>query len=247
MAVLDYHGPVVAFDLDDTLFRERDFCRSGFRYLCDPESYRIFTGDSYPSDEQLEILVGEMDRELKERRNPFSPFESFFKPLVESQGIEWDLGHHISAYRSHLPNSLKMDTEIKETLNSLKEKGIRMALITDGRSVTQRRKIEALGLYEFFSPEMILISEETGHDKLSSREMFASVVRNFPEAKEFFYVGNNPRKDFYNPNLMGWTTIQIPYHQDEVNPQAPPPSPIHAAKINVSRFNEILNYIQYHI
>ncbi len=41
-----YHGPVVVFDLDDTLIRERDFCRSGFKaiagYLIDKYGEKRF-------------------------------------------------------------------------------------------------------------------------------------------------------------------------------------------------------------
>lgn len=243
MAEINYHGPVVAFDLDDTLFRERDFCRSGFRYLCNPDLYKVVDSPDYPTKEQLEPLVREMDAELKERRNPFIPFEKAFSPIAAKAGIDWDLLSHIAAYRAHIPTSLKLDVEIKETLETLAAKGVRMAIITDGRSVTQRHKIEALGLDSFVAPEMILISEESGFEKLESKEMFASVVRFFPEASTFFYVGNNPRKDFYFPNIMGWTTIQVPPHPDDVHPDVAPPSEFHAPALHIDNFKELLNFI----
>ena len=237
MVDINYHGPVVAFDLDDTLFRERDFCRSGFRYLCNPDVYKVPSVSPYPSDSELEDLAREMDRELSERRNPFSPFEEFFKPRI-AEG-SFDLTDHIQAYRNHLPDRLNFADGVPETFRELVRKGIRMALITDGRSGTQRRKIEALHLSDFISSDLIFISEETGFDKYSM-EAFAHVVRAFPEASEFYYVGDNPRKDFYFPNLLGWTSVRVPYHPDNVHPQADPPSPLHEAHISVSNFSEIL-------
>lgn len=236
MSEITYHGPVVAFDLDDTLFRERDYCRSGFRFLCDPDRHMVSGAQPYPPKGELDSLYVRMDRELTARRNPFIPFEEFFRPLVERNGEEWNLQAHIDTYRSHTP-SLTLDENVSETLESLATRGIRMALITDGRSLTQRRKIEALGLEKYFAPEMILISGETGHEKTDSKEMFARVVRHYPEAKSFQYVGNNPRKDFYFPNLMGWTTFQVPPHPDDVHPDIEPPTPLHAASVKLKNFD----------
>lgn len=117
-----------------------------------------------------------------------------------------------------------------------------MAIITDGRSNTQRRKIEALGLRRYVAPDLILISEETGHDK-HSKEMFAEVVRHFPEAATFWYVADNPRKDFYHPNLMGWNTAKVPYDPDNVHPFVEPESPLHAPKIKLNNILSLLQYI----
>lgn len=242
MSDINYHGPVMAFDLDDTLFRERDFCRSGFRFLCSPESYRIEGINPYPSQAELDSLAEAMDRELTERRNPFVPFEDFFRPFVEKGGAEWNIKPHIDAYRSHSP-SLELDAEVRSTLEFLASRGVRMALITDGRSVTQRQKIKALGLERFFAPEMILISGETGHEKTDSKEMFAQVVRFYPEARGFFYIGNNPRKDFYFPNLMGWTTLQVPPNPDDVHPDIEPPTPLHAPSLKLKNFDYLCSLL----
>lgn len=239
MAEIGYHGPVVAFDLDDTLFRERDFCRSGFRMLCDPSRHKVAVEGPYPSKEELERLRTEMEKALVSGDNPFDIYEEFYR----SKAIDWDLGRHIAAYRSHRPASLTLAEGVRKTLDLLTKKGVRMALITDGRSLTQRNKIEALGIAGYFHPDLILISEETGHSKTESKEMFATVVRLFPEASRFLYVGNNPLKDFYYPNILGWTTLQAPSHPDDVHGDIAPPSPIHAPSVKLESFTQLLNYI----
>lgn len=243
MSTIDYHGPVVAFDLDDTLYREREFCRSGFRYLTDPSRHKVSSLDPYPSSEKLYELYTAMDRELTARRNPFVPYETFFKSLLPESGSEFDLFSHITDYRAHVPDFLPFAEGVEETLEYLQQAGIKMALITDGRSVTQRRKIQALRLERFFPDEMILISEETGHEKKDSKEMFATVVRHYPEASSFTYVGNNPLKDFYFPNLLGWMTVMVPYDEDNVPLLVDPPTPLHAPAKTIDHFNEIIKLL----
>lgn len=239
----NYHGLVVAFDLDDTLARERDYCRSGFRYLCDPDRYRVFEVGAYPTRDDLRTLEEEMDRRLTAGENPFDPFDKYFGALASERGEKWYLKKHIEAYRNHVPTGYTLAEGVADTLNALSERGVRMAVITDGRSNTQRRKIEALDLNRFMAPEMILISGETGFEKTHSKEMYSMVVRNYPEASRFYYVGNNPLKDFYHPNLMGWTTIGVGPHPDDVHPDAVAPSELHKPQIRLERFQDLPNYL----
>ena len=205
----NYHGPVVVFDLDDTLFRERDFCRSGFRFLLDNIRNRL---DFVP-----EGLFERMDRALCERRSPFDCFEAELKPLFESAGKEWDLAALITAYRNHSPR-INLSDGVVALLNSLRERGVVTGIITDGRSSTQRNKFRALNLNEFIDESNLIISEETGFDK-TSPEPFSFFVRKYPEARKFLYVADNPEKDFFQPNLLGWTTVMVPENGDNVHPR----------------------------
>jgi FMN phosphatase YigB (HAD superfamily) len=55
--------------------------------------------------------------------------------------------------------------------------------------------------------DVVLISEETRHAKLdpyNSEELKRRV-----EASEYWYVGDNPRKDSAAPNAMGWRTVGV--------------------------------------
>lgn len=238
-----YQGPVVAFDLDDTLFREREFCRSGFRFLCDPARYKVIKDYDGVRPESLQNLTAEMESLLTARQNPFDAFENFFKPLALQKGEIWNLDRHIQVYRNHVPSSLELLPGVKEILDSLQKRGVKMALVTDGRSTTQRIKIKSLGLDKYIAPDMIFISEETGFDK-HNREMFASIVRAWPEARCFYYIGDNPLKDFYYPNLLGWKTILVPYDEDNVHPLSEAPSPLHEPAATITDLNDILQIIE---
>lgn len=200
----NYHGDVVVFDLDDTLFRERDYVRSGFRLIQNVID-RLLPG--------LSQIFDEMESALNRRDNYFDILERF----LISQGKDKELLKTlISEYRKHIPDSLDLTPGAGELLGYLSDNRIRLGIVTDGRSVTQRAKIKSLGLERFVEPDNILISEETGADK-SLPDNFRHFVSRYPEAKRFFYLGDNEKKDFIMPNLLGWITVKVPYNSDNVH------------------------------
>lgn len=191
---ITYHGPVVAFDLDDTLYSERDFVASGMRAA----------GDMLAAKYGRSVAWGEMLVAAFERgANAFDSIDSELRRFGSSTAEE--LPALLDAYRFHTPE-IALRADARRLLDALQQKGVRMALITDGRARTQRAKIEALGLNTYIAPDCIFISEEVGAEKISGEAM-AAVVRMFPEASGFTYIGDNPAKDFYAANRLGWRTI----------------------------------------
>ena len=67
----------------------------------------------------------------------------------------------LQIYREHKP-AIALSEETVEVLEALKKESHVLGLITDGRSLTQRNKIKALGLDKYIESSLILISEETG-------------------------------------------------------------------------------------
>jgi putative hydrolase of the HAD superfamily len=78
-----------------------------------------------------------------------------------------------------------------------------MSLITDGRSITQRNKLKALNIETYFNN--IIISEEINSEKPS--ELNYRKVMSLDVNKKYVYIGDNPTKDFYTPNILGWISI----------------------------------------
>ena len=78
-----------------------------------------------------------------------------------------------------------------------------MSLITDGRSITQRNKLKALNIDNYFNK--IIISEEINSEKPS--ELNFKKVMNVEDQSRYVYIGDNPVKDFFIPNLLGWISI----------------------------------------
>jgi putative hydrolase of the HAD superfamily len=90
-------------------------------------------------------------------------------------------------------------------LAQCKELQIPMAVITDGRSITQRNKIRALKIEELFSD--LLISEEFGTAKPDERN-YRYFENKYPN-RQFYYFGDNTSKDFIVPQKLGWTSICV--------------------------------------
>lgn len=235
----NYHGDVVVFDLDDTLATERDYVRSGFQLIKRELSSR------YP-DVDFKALPFRLNTFLNARKPYFNLLEEILRQNIPElkktpEKLSNLIKELIDHYRSHIPNpqAYSLRSGVKETLEALRSHGIVTALITDGRSITQRCKIEALGIERFIAPENILISEETGFDK-TSPENFSEIVRNFPEAKRFFYIADNPQKDFIMPNILGWISCLAPLDFDNVHEYEEPADILKGPAYKMKDFTTIL-------
>ena len=180
---------VVCFDLDDTLYKEIEYLFSGFRKVAETIEQRTGTRDVFRHMCQLR----------QEGENVFETLEK------ECAGVV-DKAEMLKIYREHQP-SVSLSEGAEELLDSLKEKGCILGLITDGRSVSQRNKIEALGLYRWFKNKDILISEEFGCEKPDER-LYRYFEDRYPGCRHY-YVGDNIEKDFVAPNRLDWETIGI--------------------------------------
>ncbi len=187
---------VVGFDLDDTLIPEVLFLKSGIRHIAG------WIYERHPGLDPQRVIAC-MDTAVLTRRNHYSALEC----LIEKAGLTGRIciKEVVDEFRNHKPDPeiYHVFPSIVETLYKLKKEGTAMVLITDGRSTTQRNKIEAAGLYRFFDNENIFISGETGFDK-TNPDNFLSVMRKYAGAKEYHYVGDNPKKDFLHPSRLGW-------------------------------------------
>ena len=179
---------MIAFDLDDTLYKERDFLASGRRAVT-----RKFAASLGLKPEELyDLMMVAAD-----------PFDC----LVERSGGTISIPQILDTYRNHLPE-IALDRSTEYVLKTLKDRGEQLAIITDGRAVTQRNKIAALGLERFVDSEAIIVSEEIGAEKTSPLP-FQILMQRFPAAAPFTYVGDNPAKDFIHPRQLGWRTVML--------------------------------------
>lgn len=182
---------LIAFDLDDTLYKERDFVASG----CEAVARRVAETGKLSVEEARAILC-----------DSAITAEGFDRLAEATDGI-LGLKDILDTYRYHSPE-ISLPKESEDVLEELLRRGHTLALITDGRTATQRGKINSLGLNRFFDQRNIIISGETGADKHQPIPFSLAEERN-PDEEERVYVGDNPAKDFHHPNLMGWRTIRL--------------------------------------
>jgi len=174
----------VVFDLDDTLYNEIDFLKSAYNTIAQDLDPREWKG-----------LLAKM---LSRYRNGVDVFAW----LTEHYSVSKD--ELLIIYRSHLPNIMPFDG-VMDAMLKIRDKGGSLGILTDGRSLTQRNKIDALGLTKIM--DYIGISEELGTEK-PSPENFRHVETHF-KLDKYYYIGDNLKKDFVAPKAMGWKTIGI--------------------------------------
>ncbi|MDY6324414.1 MAG: HAD-IA family hydrolase [Catonella sp.] len=176
----------VIFDLDDTLYPEKDYIRSGFKavaeYLGDLSAY----GEMYKRFEAGKMAI---DSYLEDRGK--------LSLKEECIGI----------YRGHKPK-LSLYPGVYELLRSLRDRGVKLGIITDGRSDGQRNKIAALGLNDLVDD--IIVTWELGGPQFSKPCDIAFRIMEMRwklPFEQMVYIGDNIAKDFHAPRQLGMRTI----------------------------------------
>ena len=188
---------VIVFDLDDTLYSEKQYVHSGFKYLA------LIIQQLFSIDVEDDLL-GAFTRNEKD----------VFSFIIDKYNLPATLKSHlVLAYRYHQPN-LTLCKTVKLTLDSLKQLDKPMYLITDGRSLTQRLKINALDIKHYF--KKIYISEEVGAEK-PSIQSFMDIKKAEINSK-IVYIADNPKKDFIAPRQLGWDSIGLKNEKIRVHP-----------------------------
>jgi putative hydrolase of the HAD superfamily len=188
----------VIFDLDDTLFDEIDFCRSGFRAAA---QHIASLSDAHSADDVFAALW---------KSSVTGDHGSTFNVALAALGIPYDngmIGKLVEIYRTHTP-TLTLPPESRATLENLKDR-YTLGLLTDGFLPTQRLKVQALGIEHYF--KAILYTEELGREfwKPSPRGFEMLLGRLDARAEQTVYVADNETKDFIAPNRLGLLTIQL--------------------------------------
>ncbi len=185
----------VVFDLDDTLYLERDYVRSGFEHVGIYAEKELGIPNFAECAWSL-FLAGH-------RGNTFDKILQEQKIDRERSKVEY----LISLYRSHSPD-IRLLPDALHCIKALQEK-VQLAIISDGPLEAQRNKVAALRLNESFDP--VLLTEELGRGYAKPcPSAFRLVQEKFGfAASHFYYVADNPGKDFIAPRKLGWKTIRV--------------------------------------
>ena len=185
----------VVFDIDDTLYLERDYARSGFYSL-----------DAYARDELgIDSFAA----------RAWTTFEAgargtIFDDVLRDAGVVVDeaiIAELVRRYREHTPD-VSLPDDARSTLERLAPR-CALGAITDGPSPSQRAKIGALGLSRWI--ETIVVTDELGREFWKPHPRAFELVREAARCAHAscVYVADNPRKDFIAPRSLGWTTVRI--------------------------------------
>jgi putative hydrolase of the HAD superfamily len=189
---------VIVFDLDDTLYAEADYVDSGVRNVCN----RIQTLYG------LDICADVNKAMAKDPKVDWLTLacELANLPSTAKDSLLW-------MYRLHKPD-IALSAPCKQALQKIRSDSKDVAILTDGRSVTQRLKLKELGLLDWPA----YISEDHGTSK-PSPERFRAIQADFP-AQYYVYVADNVQKDFIGCNPLGWIGVGMQGNHRNVHTQA---------------------------
>ena len=182
---IDIAQTVVVFDLDDTLYPESDYVDSGIRHVC-AQIRSLCNIDCYETIQAHRLKDAKLDWlslacEL-----------TGLKPSVK-ESLLW-------MYRLHLPD-IKLSENCSASLEKIESAALAVAILTDGRTVTQKFKLASLGLSHYPA----YVSEDYGSAKPAT-DRFLAIQKDF-SAEKYIYVADNVQKDFLGCNPLGWLGI----------------------------------------
>lgn len=187
----------VVFDLDDTLYSELDYVKSGLRFVASKLSEQFGVDSVTIEDSLLDSLQ-------------VSRSDIFNRTLVELNSFSIkNLNQCIKLYRTHLPQ-LNLYPDAVSTIELL-SKNYPLYIVTDGHKKVQELKLRALGLYSSNEIKKCYITYRHGkkHGKPSPYcfNLISKIEKLKPE--NIVYIADNPQKDFVGIKPLGFNTIRL--------------------------------------
>ena len=175
---------VIVFDLDDTLISEIDYQRSGI--LAVENGISSIYNVSFEGRIQEALDDGVQD---------------VFGWACEQLGLPSEVKtSFLWMYRLHSPK-IQLFDGVQDLVSQLLSLDANLAVLTDGRSISQRLKLIAIGLDSL----PLFVSEEYQSEKPSA-DRYIVIERRWPNCK-YAYIADNAQKDFLAPRSRNWLTL----------------------------------------
>lgn len=187
----------VIFDLDDTLYMENEFVEYGLKNAANV----------------AETVYGIVNANEKIRSLYQESKVNVFDRLVNAETIkdkEIAVAGLVKAYRNCEPKNLHCNPGVLDLLKTLKKKGVRTGIITDGFADVQKSKIKALGIQEYI--DKIVITDELGGVQCRKPNPigFEKMLKMLDvKPQEMVYIGDNPNKDFAIKKYLPIITARV--------------------------------------
>lgn len=206
----------IGWDLDDTLYQRRDFYRLAFNNMQAHVSsinasfesfYRVF---EQASDIEYERFIREgKTKDQYQIDRVIATYKHFGRTLTQDEAIIFNALYFY--YREHL----SIDKSVSNLFDYLLKAGYEMFIITNGPSIDQRKKLNALNIEQWIPEHRWFISEELNYSKPDS-EIFTHVQNKLDyQSHELAFIGDNFANDVLGANAVGWTGIY--YHHPNNN------------------------------
>jgi HAD superfamily hydrolase (TIGR01549 family) len=199
---------VLLFDLDDTILR----FSAG-----QPNFWQHALQHHLPERADLATLLAAIEQEGREfwapaerafwgRQNMQAARRLIASAALSRAGLDAELCHRVADMMNELKEAgVRPFDGALETLARLRERGPHLALLTNGCSLFQRRKLSRYTLEPLF--ELILIEGELGYGK-PDRRVFEAALAHFDATPDAAWmIGDNLEADIGGAQALGITGV----------------------------------------
>lgn len=183
-------------DMDDTLYEEAAYVRSGFRAVANAVADRFAGVSAEP------LFAAMLDELAAHGRGKVFDVALAHAGIAATPSLIADL---VAAYRSHRPE-IVLWPGVQAALQEL-AKDYRLAIVTDGLGQMQRRKVEALGLAALV-PEIVYCWELEA-PKPDPAPFHEALRRLNAAPAEALVIGDNPGHDMAAAAAIGCRSIRV--------------------------------------
>ncbi len=185
---------VIIFDLDDTLYDEITFVKSGFLAVA-----------THFAPQNPHIMLKKMISVLEERGRG-----EVFDVSLRHFGFysKKNIKKALSIYRTHTP-TIELNRDAKEILKYYKSQNVPLYIVTDGNKMVQANKIKALKLENQIKKAFITHRYGTIHAKPSPYCFCKIAALESVKFEEIVYIADNITKDFIEIKKLGFHTVRI--------------------------------------
>jgi putative hydrolase of the HAD superfamily len=213
----------VFFDMDDTLLDGYAAMTAAWGVVCSDEAERQgceaeALREAIRRESMLfwkdEAVVGHWRVRLDEAR------EQCVRLALEKEGLDHSRAGQIARrYAEEHRARLQLFDDAIETLETLRERGLRTALLTNGAGIPQRNKIERFNLAQYM--DAVVVEGEFGKGK-PEREVFEHALAVVGvDAREAWHVGDNLFADIGGAKSAGLHAVWIHRGRLEIREDAP--------------------------
>jgi putative hydrolase of the HAD superfamily len=187
---------VLIFDLDDTLYDEMSFVRSGIKAVA-KQGATLWGLNEVDSERQLNHILTRDGR------------GAIFDTWLDMAGVltRGRVQNSVATYRQHTP-SISLFKEAEAFLSNISPE-VPLYLVTDGNKNVQHNKVSALGLWDRF--RRVFLTHRFGLSAAKPSTHCFEIIKKTERCdwKDMVYVGDNPAKDFVGYRPLGLQTIRV--------------------------------------
>ncbi|WNO61809.1 HAD family hydrolase [Rheinheimera sp. MMS21-TC3] len=185
---------IYIFDLDDTLYNERQYVESGLHAVARFAAKRWLLDEDTSYQTMLQLLDSQGRGRI---------FDDLLAP--HKLATKANIKACVSRYRLHQPE-ISMPQEHHELLQKLPKP---LYLVTDGNKIVQQKKVQALGIAHYF--KRVFITHRFGIKHAKPSTYCFELIKKTEQCQwhDIVYIGDNPAKDFVNLNTLGANTVRV--------------------------------------